>query len=170
LKISTLPDGQVVFHDWYNSQEGQWFMQATAGGLLMFVWEARYDDDRIVRQFDDVNWSRAMADADFVPSEDLRLSVDALEKEHVSQFTLFPIAMTRKRIPWFQQSLEVHLDLPRGDRFVSYWLTDYTPRTGYTMRRTVIGIERDGIKLLTVISPSGKISVCSTDNISFEGE
>lgn len=145
-------------------------MQATAGGLLMFVWEAEYDDGRVVRQFDDVNFLRAMTDADFVPPEDLRLSVDTLEKEHVSQFTLLPIAMTRKRTPWFQQPIGVLLDLPRGDRFVNYWLTDFTPRTGYTIRRNVVGIQRNGATLLTIISPSGRISVCSNDNHSFEGE
>ena len=136
----------------------------------MFVWEAKYDDGRVVRQFDDVNFTRAMTDADFVPSEDLRLSVDALEKEHVSQFTLYPIAMTRNRAPWFQQPISVYVDLEKGDRFVSAWLTDYTPKTGYVIRRSVIGIDRNGTRLLTVISPSGRISVCSNDNQSFEGE
>jgi hypothetical protein len=169
-KTLILPSGQAVFHDWYATAEGQWLMNATVNGMLMFVWEAKYDDGRVVRQFDDVNFTRAMTDVDFVPPEDLRLSVDSLEKEHVSQFTLYPIAMARSRAPWFQQPIEVQLDLKHGDRFVSFWLTDYSPKTGYIIRRSVIGIEKDGIKHLIVISPSGRLTICSHDNYSFEGE
>jgi hypothetical protein len=169
-KTLILPSGQAVFHDWYATEEGQKFMGATEGGMLMFMWEARYDDGRVVRQFDDVNFTRAMTDADFVPPESLRLSVDSLEKEHVSQFTLYPIAMTRSKSTWFQQPIDVYLDLKQGDRFISSWLTDYSPKAGYVLRRSVIGIERNGTRLLTIISPSGRITICSNENQSFEGE
>jgi hypothetical protein len=165
-----LPSGQVVFNDWYATEKGQWVMNATASGMLLFLWEARYDDGRVVRQFDDINWMRAMTDDGFVPSEDLRLSVDSLEKEHVSQFILHPIALTRKELSWFQRPIEIRLDLKKGDRFVSHWLTDFSPRTGYVLRRTVVGIEREGVSVLMVISPSGSIVMCSNENQSYEGE
>lgn len=170
----TLPSGQVVFHDWYATEKAQQVLSRTNGGMMMFVWEAILEDGRVIRQFDDVNFSRAITDEDFVPPEDSRLSVDTLEKEHVSQFRLHPIAFIKKNAPWFQQPIVVNLRKGRDERLTSMWETDFTPRTGYSLRRTVLGMKRkvgnEEISMFVVLSPSGQITICSDTNQSFEGE
>jgi len=169
-----LPSGQIVFNNWYSTEEGQRVISATNGGMLMFMWEAECSDGKVIRQFDDVNWMRAMTDEDFVPPENLRLSVDILGKELVSQFTLYPIAMIKKCTPWFQKPIVVRLNPSAGQRLTSFWETDYTPRTGYILRRTVVGIKHvfGGCEIPTylVISPSGNMMMCGSTNQSFEGE
>lgn len=169
-----LPSGQVVFHDWYATEKAQSLLSATNGGMMMFIWEATLEDGTVIRQFDDVNFSRAMTDEDFVPPEDSRLSVDALAKERVSQFRLHPIAFVKKNAPWFQQPIVVNLRLERDERLTSFWETDFSPRTGYTLRRTVVGLKRkvgdEEISTFVVISPSGQITICGDTNQSFEGE
>lgn len=169
-----LPSGQVVFYDWYATEKAQQILAATNGGMLMFAWEAILEDGRVIRQFDDVIFSRAITDEDFVPPEDSRLSVDALGKERVSQFRLHPIAYVKKNCPWFQQPVVVSLRLARDERLTSLWETDFSPRTGYTLRRTVIGIKRkvgeEEVGTFVVLSPSGQITICSDTNQSFEGE
>lgn len=174
MKSITLPSGQVVFNDWYATEKAKQLLARTNGGMLMFVWEAILEDGRVIRQFDDVNFSRAMTDEDFVPPEDSRLSVDALGKERVSQFRLHPIAFVKKNAPWFQQPIVVSLNLKRGERLTSFWETDFSPRTGYTLRRTVVCLKRtvgtEEISTFVVLSPSGQITICGDTNQSFEGE
>lgn len=169
-----LPSGQVVFHDWYASAKAQEILARTNGGMLMFTWEAVLEDGTVIRQYDDVTFTRSVTDEDFVPPEDSRLSVDALQRERVSQFRLHPIAYVKKNCPWFQQPLVVSLRLKRDERLTSFWETDYTPRTGYTLRRTVIGLKRtvgtEEVSTFVVVSPSGQITICGDTNQSFEGE
>jgi hypothetical protein len=174
LNAFRLPSGQVVFNDWYATEKAKLVLATTNGGMMMFAWEACLEDGTVIRQFGDVVFSRAMTDEDFVPSEDSRLSVDTLAKERVSQFRLHPIAFVKKNCPWFQQPIVVRLNLKRDERLTSFWETDFTPTTGYTLRRTVIGLKSkvsgEEISTFVVLSPSGQITICGDTNQSFEGE
>jgi len=170
-----LETGQIIFGDaWYASPEGQHILAATDCGRYMFVWEALYGDGTKIRQFDTVPFTRAMTDESYVPPSDLRLSADCLDGMRVVQFNLYPIALVRKRCPWFQKPIEVRLKPSQGEFFLGYWLTDLTPKTGYTLCRHVIGLKQvlriQELKTMVVLSPSGQITICSDDNQSFEGE
>ena len=172
-----LPTGQIVFSDaWYASDEGRYVFSVTDDGRYLFAWEATYKDRKIVRQFEDVAFTRAMTDEEYIPSDAPMLSVDALDKEQVVQFSLAPLAFTRKHCSWFQKPIIVQARPDKGEFFKAYWLTDQTPRTGYALRRHVVGIRHlskdatEELHVLTVISPSGQITICASDDFSFEGE
>jgi hypothetical protein len=169
-----LETGQIVYDSWYASEKGRRFLAQTDGGQWMFLWEAKYKDGTVIRQFGEIEFHRAMMDETYIPPESLRRTVDDLEKEHVSQFLLHPIALTRSCAPWFQRPIVVNLRPERGEFFLNYWLTDYTPKTGYRLRRHAIGIRKvvgdQEFRSLIVISPSGQITICADDNQSFEGE
>ena len=170
----TLESGQIVFDPWYTTPEGREFMSQTDGGQWNFIWEARYNDGRVVRQFGEIEFHRAMTDETYVPPESLRISVDSLDRERVSQFILWPIALTRKHCPWFQRPIVAVLKPEQGKFFLNHWLTDYTPKTGYRLRRHVIGIRQvvgsEEIHSLVVVSPDGQITIAPDENISYEGE
>lgn len=167
-----LETGQVVFDSWYATPEGQRFMAKTNGGQNMFLWEAVLIDGRIIRQYPEIEFNRIMNDADYIANDQERRSVVSLgpEKFNVVSFRLYPTALTRQGAPWFLRPISVELRPKQGEFFESYWLTDRTPATGYILRRHVIGMRKGDQVSLTVISPSGKITICSDDNVSYEGE
>jgi len=115
-----------------------------------------------------------MNDEVYVPPEALRISVDTLERELVSQFILYPIAMVRKRCPWFQRPIVTVLRPDKGKFFLNHWLTDYVPKTGYRLRRHVVGLRQvcgsEEIHSMVVISPDGQITITPDENTSYEGE
>jgi len=163
------------FNPWYGTEEGQSFLNATNGGQLMFVWEASMRDGSVVRMYEDLAFERALKDPTYVPPEDTRRSVDILDREKVVRFELYPIALTKKVHPHLVP-FGVTVDPDNGDRFVSHWLTDHVPKSGISLRRTVIGFERLNPKVgedrfnLTVVCPSGKVVMTHTEDMSYEGE
>lgn len=172
-----LPDGRELFPDagpvgsWYDSPEGKNLLASTYDGRMLFIWEAKYDTGELVRQFDEVVFTRALTDENYMPPDDTRISVDSLDKSKVVQFSLYPVAMTRKLAPWFSQPVVVNLQPSKGEKLVNFWVVDeqFNPRR--KMYRTVVGIEVCGEnKILTVICPSGKIVVTRSEDLSFEGE
>lgn len=169
-----LETGQVVFDSWYATPEGQRFMARTNGGQTMFTWEAVYSDGKIVRQFPEIEFNQAINNRDYTPPDEARVSVNTLDKNAVVKFNLYPSAVTRQHAPWFQRPVTVQLRPWKGEYFLNYWLTDRTPATGYELRRHVVGMRKvvEGVEFrsLTVISPSGKITICADDNVSYEGE
>lgn len=169
-----LESGQVVFDSWYATPEGQRFMARTNGGQTMFVWEAVYRSGMVVRQFPEIEFNQAINNRDYTPPDSERVSVNVLDKQQIVKFILYPTAVTRFQAPWFQRPISVELRPGKGEYFENYWLTDKTPATGYELRRHAIGMRKvvDGVEFrsLTVISPSGKITICADDNVSYEGE
>lgn len=169
MSTTLLPGKIVGDSSWYRSEEGRRFLARTDNGLWMFVWEAVYTDSTVVRQFGDLEFHRALTDAAYTPPADGRISVDSLDKSKVTIFTLHPTAITREY--FFNVRPVVTLCRPdKGEQLLSYWLTDYIPATGYRLRRTVVGIQKGGQRILAVISPSGQITICTDDNQSYEGE
>jgi hypothetical protein len=162
----------MMSNPWYASAEGSDYMRRTLDGMFMFVWEAEDTEGYVYRQFDDITFHRALHDPDYIVPEDLRASVDSLSKDKIVRFSLWPTALTRKvHIGKFDLA-HVDIDLSKGERFISYWLTDQivfpVPKI---VRKTVIGkIFQDGTKQLLVISPSGATLLCNNDNQSYEGE
>lgn len=162
------------FNPWYQSEEGQFFLRATNDGQLMFVWEATFRNGHTVRMYEDLAFERCLIDPDYVPPVDLRRSTDLLDRDKVRGFMLYPIALTKKVHPKCE-IIGVKIDLSIGERFVHHWLTDYVPKTGRYLRRTVVGVERSPKDSrerfdLYVVSPSGAIMKTPTEDISFEGE
>ena len=157
----------------YKSEEMQNLLANTNDGMFLFTWKAILDDGSIVEQLDEASSMRILSDPEFVPPDHARISVKALPKDRVAEFRLIPTAATAK---WNPALLErgpfvVLPKLEEGERFVSYWLTDYSINLRRHLRRTVIGIQKaDGQKDLLVISPSGATKFCHDDNQSFEGE
>jgi len=168
--MQTLESGQIVFDPWYATDEARHILKATGDGMLLFTWKAVLRSGLEVAQFQFIEFLRALKDEQYVPPIGERISASELPKEEVSAFVLFPIAMTRKYCPWFQKPIVVTLDLEAGDRFIAHWLVDHTPKTDYKIHRHVVGIERDGVKFSTVISPSGLITIVTNENQSYEGE
>jgi hypothetical protein len=162
----------MMSNPWYASPEGSDFMRRTLDGMFMFIWEAVDNEGTIYRQFDDIVFKRALSDPDYIVPEHLRATVDSLPKDKVVRFVLWPTALTKKVHAGRFNFAHVDIDLSKGERFISYWLTDQVifpvPRV---LRRTVIGkIFPDGRKTLCVISPSGATLLCDNDNQSYEGE
>ncbi len=163
-----------TFRDWYSSEEGRHFLDATERGRLMFTWEALYNDGQIFRQYDDITFSRTMTDEQFIPPSDALISTSALDKSKVERFTLLPIAFTCKHAPWFQRPIETQVRLSKGERFICHWLVDFVKPGDFLLYRYVIGVCREisseTVSTVTVISPSGIITVGADENKSFEGE
>ena len=141
--------------------------------MFMFIWEAERDDGTVYQQFDEITFKRALLDPEYILPEHLRMSVDNLPKDRIVKFTLHPTALTKKVLKdKVRIEHSVFIDLVRGERFVSFWLTDQVIfPIQRKIRRTVIGkVFSDGKRDLLVISPSGKTLQCETDDCSFEGE
>ncbi len=109
------------------------------------------------------HWVAEYANGEQHNQEELK-SVEFLDKEQVKAFHLVPMCSS---VP----PVTVKLDLEDGERFISYWLVDYNINTGTKLYRHVVGIQqKDGFKTLMVVSPNGKITLCTDDNQSYAGE
>lgn len=161
---------------WKTTPGAATFMDATDVNQLSFTWEALYQDGTTIRQFDDINFIRALQDEDFVPPQDQIVSTDRLDKKQVVEFLLYPIAFTRKRCPWYENVYRVILRPEQGERIICKWLTDFEPNSGYKVRRHVLGIahvdaeENPTNKVFLVLSPSGAVTITASEDVSFEGE
>jgi hypothetical protein len=171
LKV-VLPDGRELFSDsdWYSTEAGNHFLGATDRGRFAFLWEAVYSSGSVIRQYNDVVFTRALTDDTYCPPDEGRVSVEELSKDQVVLFRLIPTALTRRLVPWFPKPIELHVDPAKGEQFVSYWLMDYRPRTNFRLCRHVIGLRIQEAKMVMVISPSGQFVLCADDNQSYEGE
>lgn len=158
--------------DFYTTAESVELMDKTNEGMFAFVWEAEDVEGAVIRQFDEVAFQMALRDDEFVLPIDplLRLSVDVLNRERIKKFKLLATALAKRLNPSLLPEIFVEPNLEGGERFVSYWLTDHNMTTDTRIRRTVIGVECDGTKSLKVISPSGNIVECNSDDMSYEGE
>lgn len=163
------------FNPWYRTEEGQFFLNATNAGQLMFMWEAVHRDGSITRMYEDLAFERALKDDTFVPDINLRRTVESLDRNDVREFRIIPIALTRKLRPMVP-TFAIDIDLENDARFVSFWETDHVPKDDTYLRRTVIGIEQLSPKKgqnrfeYLVVSPSGKVMRTPTLDTSFEGE
>ena len=159
---------------WYETPEGVLLLNSTNRGQLIYLWEARYKDGTISRMYEDFIFERALVDPKFVPNPELRATVDHLDRDHVSEIRLYPIKLVEKLNPLHQLRV-CPVNLRFGERFVCYWLTDFSVKFKTHLRRTVVGIERispnpENKFDLLVISPSGKTKFCHDDNQSYENE
>jgi len=149
----------------YADEESQRFLALTQEGKFIFVWEAVYDDGKTVKQFDEIPFYRTLMEEDYSPPDGMRLSVDALERDKVVEFRLWPAASFRKR-----GGRPVVVKLKGEERFVSFFEVDLDTKTGKRLYRHVVGIEKNGMRVLTTISPSGWVTLSTDTNVSFEGE
>lgn len=155
---------------WY-SEHGQKVLQETEHGKLLFVWQALYDDGGVVDQFEPHIMMRVVKDSSFIPSLELAISTSVLDRERVRKFTLLPTAYAKVFTPWFKDSIECNIRLDQGEKFIANWLTDDNVTLGIKISRTVIGVEtKSGEKFFTILSPSGRVTLATTTNVSYEGE
>lgn len=163
---------------WYATPEGIDYLRKTEGGMFSFVWVARYNDGMIMRQFEPKIMKQALDNPDFVVPKHLVQSVSKLDVRKTQEFLLLPTALSRKVAFWLKE-VRLKIDLKAGEKFISYWLTDYAlqktdPRRPTYLRRHVVGISKTlngtQAKFLTVVSVGGSITVCTNDDQSFEGE
>ena len=157
---------------WYASPEGQKVLSRTEDGKLLFAWRALYDDGNPIYQFEEHIMLHMMNDGDFIPDISLALSTNHLDRERVCLFSLLPNAFAKIHTPWFNAPMDCFVHLNEGERIIANWLTDVSPTSGIRISRSVVGIEdiKTGRKFMTVISPSGKVTLSSTTNVSYEGE
>jgi hypothetical protein len=155
---------------WY-SEQGRKVLQETEYGKLLFVWQALLDDGSVVEQFESHIMMRVVKDPRFIPLMTLAISTSTLDRSRVKKFTLTPTAYANVFTPWFKDPIECNIRLDQGEKFICNWLTDENLTLGIKISRTVIGIEtKSGERFLTVLSPSGKVTLGSTTNMSYEGE
>lgn len=155
---------------WY-SEQGHKVLQETEHGKLLFVWQALYDDGGVVDQFEPHIMMRVVKDPSFIPSLELAISTAVLDRERVKKFTLIPTAYAMLNTPWFKDLIDCNIRLQDGERFIANWLTDDNITLGIKISRSVIGVElKSGEKLFTIISPSGRVTLGSSTNMSYEGE
>jgi hypothetical protein len=155
---------------WYLSPLGAFVLGKTDGGKLLFVWEALYNDGKPACQFEEHVMMRAVKDASFVPDLNLAISTSSLDRERVMRFSLIPTAFAKQHTP-LQSIIECRIRLDLGERFIAHWLTDDNATLKMKISRHIIGVEtKTGDKFLTIVSPSGKITLSSTVHISYEGE
>jgi hypothetical protein len=154
---------------WYLN-EGKDVISATAEGKLLFIWEAIYDDGKPVWQFEEHIVMRALADDSFIPKLELAISTSHLDPKLVKKFILHPIAFAKKRTPWFQMDFECNIRRELGEQFLGHWLTDWNTTLGVRFSRQVIGLRTAEGDFYVVVSPSGKVTLGTTMNMSYEGE
>lgn len=169
LAVETLNKMLDEYRDaWYKDHTA--IMIATDYGRTMFVWQAKYADGTTIRQYDEINFMRAIGDPNFIPSIDHIISNREADPERVVEFKLFPIAYVRTRCPWFAHSYRLVIRPEKGERYIFHWCVDHNTTTGQTIKRQVIGIENSGQSTYFVISPSGAMTIAQTEDLSFEGE
>ena len=158
--------------DWYDTDKGQEFLALTDGGKFAVVYRATFSDGRILVQFDPETFERAIHDQDFslVDSHSLgRIPIDSGHpKAAIVNLEMLPTALSRRFavLPVISVLLKPEL----GEKLVARWLVDHRAQDGRRICRQMVGIERDGVKTLVVVSPSGRVTVCSDTDRSFEGE
>ena len=145
-------------------------LQRTDFGRQMFTWSALYADRSLHLQYPEVFFYRTLTDSEFVPPTSEIVSVDRLDKEQVVEFTLYPIAITRKICPYFSRDIRTVINLQKGERLQTNWCTDYNANSQELLRRQVVGIRRGDNLVLTVFSPTGGITIATTEDVSFDGE
>lgn len=85
------------------------------------------------------------------------ISSSRLDASAVSAIRLLPMTSDG-------QTVEVQIDLPRGERFVRFWRTIVIPAQGTAVRVNVVGIQaHDGTEYRLYVFPNGKIIMSSSD-------
>lgn len=159
-----------MIESWYCSPLGSFVLGKTDGGKLLFVWEALYNDGKPACQFEEHIMTRALKDSNFVPDLNLAISTSSLDRERVVKFSLMPTAFAKEHTP-LQSIIECRIRLDLGERFIAHWLTDDNATLRMKISRHVIGFEdKSGSKFLTIVSPSGKLTLSSSVHLSYEGE
>jgi len=153
---------------WY-IDDGDKVMNDTDGGRMLYAWKAIYEDGTCARQYDEITFMRALNDALYVPPIDRIISISTVDQDRVRELILYPIAYALRHCPR-ASTVRVVVNPKKGEKLLVYWCTDVNVTTGHTIRRQVVGIERDGQKLLFVLSPSGTMTLATNDDVSFDGE
>lgn len=165
------------WNPWYRSLDCKILMDSTDSGRLMFIWEAKLSDGSVIRQFEDHTWDLLLSNPTVAIPSHLRLSTDIIPRDKVVQFTLVPIALTKKYCPWFDQEGFVFsrpID-PEQEDLLAYWLVDDHVSEGPgipQLARQVVGVlnRLTNKRELQIISPSGAVMTADNDNQSYEGE
>lgn len=166
----------------YNLPPVKEYLEVSNGGDTAYIWMAEYVDGTVLSQFSPELSYQFQADPAFVPVLESGLSIKELDEEQVKEFILAPTAHARQYLPWLTP-VHIVIDRDKGEKFISYRLVysssalfapDGTPVGTGRVVRFVVGISREieGVefKVLTVLSPSGLVTVTSNDLISYEGE
>jgi len=164
----------------YSVPEVKDYLSMTNGGETMFLWAAEYNDGTVMTQFPLELFNKFQQDPDAVPALGLGISVSKLDVSKVKEFFLLPTAHAKKVLPWLTPYRLV-INLAKGEKFISYRLCDRStimnqtgPLSTGKICRHVLGVSQyvNGAqaKTFTVISPSGLITLTSSEDISYEGE
>lgn len=157
------------------------YLSLTNGGESAFIWTAEYSDGTMISQFPTDLFTKFQTDPKSVPSVSLGMSVSKLDVSKVKEFFLIPTAHAKQSLPWLMPyRLIIRLD--KGEKFISYRLCDLkmlmTPQgtTGVPVRicRHVLGLSQHvngaQTKTFVVLSPSGIVTITSSEDVSYEGE
>lgn len=159
---------------WFKTETGVAFLKATFQGKFAYLWVAVLSDGTEVKQFPDEAFDKLINDPD-VNGESLepqRVSVDRLDVKKVKELYLFPSAAAKKFV--HLEPVRLIINIEAGEKFVSYWLTDWNPDTGVYFTRHVVGISKlvngKQAKFFAIIGPTGRVTIATDDNQSFDGE
>lgn len=155
---------------WYRTFLGKLFLKLTDSGKWAYTWVVEYADGEIIYQLDEPELIRVLSGT-YIPTD--WKSVDVLDVNKVKKFTLLPTGVAKELAPWIRP-FQLVVDLKAGEKFIAHWTYDVNIITGARVCRHVIGVAKlvkgSSVKFLTVISPSGAVTVCTNTNQSFEGE
>ena len=176
--MTTTDELILDWQDKFFSEIKQWqhydsdrLLQATDGGRTLYAWEAFHSDGSIVRQYDEITFFRALSDSSFAPPIDRIISISKIYPEKLKEFFLWPTAFALNNSPKLSKvPIRLVINPAKGEKLICQWCTDINITTGGELRRQVVGIEKDGHKVMFVISPSGVMTMATNDDISFEGE
>lgn len=164
----------------YEVPEVRDLLAHTNGGESFWLWAAEYDDGTVISQFDTDTMNQMLLDPLTVPSVNLGKSVNVLDVSRVKELILYPSAHARSVCSWLSP-IRLVVNLKKGEKFISFRLQSRTVILNGTQEigalricRFVVGIVQHingaAVKTFTIISPSGLVTVASSDDQSYEGE
>jgi hypothetical protein len=158
------------------------FLAISNGGESAYMWIAEYVDGTQHSQFPPEQFDKFQKDSSCMPSISLGKSVGKLDVAQVKELILVPTAHARAFLPWLTP-VRLVVQPDKGEKFISYRLCDMSTIIRSTdgkavgsarVTRYVVGISQYAngaqVKTFVVLSPSGLVTVTSTEDMSYEGE
>jgi len=165
--ISTMRYESVA---WYSTFTGKLFSKFTDGGKWAYTWVAECTDGSVIYQLEESELIKILSGV-HIPRD--WKSVKVLDVNKVKKFVLLPTGISKELAPWIRP-VQLIVDIGAREKFISYWTNDINFNTGIKICRHIVGIAKlvkgSSVKFLTVVSPSGAITVSSNTDVSFEGE
>lgn len=149
-------------------------LATTQSGAYAYLWTAKLNDGTQVTQFEPELFKKLLETEQVIQGLDnLRTSVDKLDVKKVQEIYLIPSFNAKKAIPDLQP-MRLHIELDKGEKFISYFMVDSHPTGGWKYYRHVLGISKlvngAAVKMFMVVEPYGAVTFTTNENLSYGGE